>query len=69
MTILDDIAKIPRKHKNGFGGSKSVTSAYIDPIKLDATRIVAAAHHVSISGIIELALERLLADIKAEQSS
>jgi hypothetical protein len=68
MTIIEDIAKIPRKQKNGLGGDKTVTSVYIRPNILAATRIVATAHHVSISGVIELALERVLEDIKAEQS-
>ena len=66
MTIKDDIAKIPRKNKNGFTGHKTVTSVNIDPAKLDATRAMAKSHNVSISGIIELALDRLFADIERE---
>jgi hypothetical protein len=69
MTILDDIAKIPRKHKNGLGAIKTITSVYINPETLDATRVLAKQSSVSISGVIELALERLLADIMPEQSS
>jgi hypothetical protein len=63
MTIQDDIAKIPRKVKNGTGGIKTTTSVHIDPNKLDVARSIAKARNVSISGIIELALDRLIADI------
>jgi hypothetical protein len=66
MTIQDDIAKIPRKLKNGTGSIKTVTSVYVDPVKLNATRTIAKAHNVSISGIIELALDRLFSDIDRE---
>ena len=66
MTIQDDIAKIPRKLKNGTGGVKTVTSVYVDPAKLGATRNIAKSHNVSISGIIELALDRLFADMGRE---
>jgi hypothetical protein len=67
MALLDDIAKIPRKHKNGLGSIKIVTSVYINPVTLDASRTLAKQHNVSISGVIELASDRLLADVKAAQ--
>ena len=60
MTIKEDIAKIPRKLKNGTGGIKFVTSVYVDPAKLDAMRNIAKSHKVSISGIIELALAQAI---------
>jgi hypothetical protein len=63
MTLLDDIAKIPRKHKNGLGNIKTITSVYINPETLEAARAMAKQHNVSISGVIELALERLLAEL------
>jgi hypothetical protein len=69
MTILDDIAKIPRKHKNGLGNSKTITSVYINPITLDAARAMAKRHNVSISGFMELALDRLLADMEATKDA
>jgi hypothetical protein len=66
MSIRDDIARIPRKNKNGLGGHKTVTSVNIDPAKLELVRSIARARNVSIGGIIELALDRLLADIDHE---
>jgi hypothetical protein len=53
MAILDDLALIPRKHKNGTGNNKTVTSVYITPDKLDATRAIAKVHNVSISGVMD----------------
>lgn len=66
MTIQEDMAQIPRKQKNGVGRNKSVTSIYVDPIILDAMRAIAKANNVSISGVIELALTRLFADMDTE---
>jgi hypothetical protein len=66
MAILDDLALIPRKHKNGTGNNKTVTSVYITHDKLNATRAIAKVHNVSISGVMELALDRLFADIDRE---
>jgi predicted transcriptional regulator len=65
MTILEDIAKIPRKHKNGLGSTKIVTSVNINPVTLEAAKATAKRHNVSISGLMELALDRLLADMDA----
>jgi hypothetical protein len=65
MTVLDDIAKIPRKHKNGLDSIKSISSVYINPETLEAAKATAKRHNVSISGIMELALDRLLADVEA----
>jgi hypothetical protein len=64
MAIADDIAKIPRKHKNGLGNIKTITSVYVNPLTLDGARALAKAHNVSISGVMELALDRLLADME-----
>jgi hypothetical protein len=66
MSIKDDIAKIPRKNKNGLGDHKTVTSVNIDPAKLELVRSIARVCHVSISGVIELALDRLFAEIDRE---
>jgi hypothetical protein len=66
MSIQDEISKIPRKSKNGVSGHKTVTSVNIDPAKLELVRSIAKARHVSISGVIELALDRLMADIDHE---
>jgi hypothetical protein len=68
MTILENIAKIPRKHKNGLGSIKTITSVYIDPITLDAAKAKAKQYNVSIGGVMELALDRLLAATNTEQS-
>ena len=69
MTVLDDIAKIPRKHKNGLGSIKSISSVYINPETLEAAKATAKRHNVSISGFIELALDRLLADMEAAKEA
>jgi hypothetical protein len=69
MTILEDIARIPRKHKNGLGGTKPITSVYINPGTLDAIRAIAKQHKVAISGVMELALDRLLSDMDVEANS
>jgi hypothetical protein len=66
MSLNDDIAKIPRKNKNGVGSHKTVTSVNIDPAKLEFVRSIARVRHVSISGVIELALDRLFAEIDRE---
>ena len=65
MTILDDISKIPRKHKNGLGNIKTITSVYIKPETLEAAKATAKRHNVSISGFMELALDRLLAEVQS----
>lgn len=67
MTILDDIAKIPRKHKNGFGNIKTITSVYINPVTLDVAKAIAKQYNVSISGFMELALDRLLVEVMFER--
>jgi hypothetical protein len=66
MSIKDDIAKISRKNKSGLGGHKTVTSVNIDPAKLELVRSIARVRHVSISGVIDLALDRLFAEIDRE---
>jgi hypothetical protein len=66
MTIQDDIGKIPRKLKNGMGGIKITTSIHVDANKFDIARAIAKSRHVSISGVIELALDRLFAEIDRE---
>jgi hypothetical protein len=66
MSINDEISKIPRKNKNGVGDHKTVTSVNIDPAKLEFVRSIARLRNVSIGGIIELALDRLIADIDHE---
>jgi hypothetical protein len=66
MSLIDDIIKIPRKEKNGMSEGKSVASLYIDSKNMGAVRALAKQHHVAISGIVDIALVRLLADIKAE---
>jgi hypothetical protein len=69
MSILDDLAKIPRKHANGLGSVKSITSIYITPETLDAAKAIAKQYNVSISGFMELALDRMIADIKTASTS
>jgi hypothetical protein len=66
MTIKQDIANIPRKVKNGAGGIKTTASVHVDPVKLGVMRAMAKSYNVSISGIVELALDRLLTDIERE---
>jgi hypothetical protein len=69
MTVLDDFSKIPRKHRNGLGSNKSITSVYINPVTLEAARSTAKLHNVSLSGLMELALDRLLADVTTEEKA
>ena len=69
MTVLADISKIPRKHKNGLGNIKTITSVYVNPAALEAARSTAKLHNVSLSGLVDLALDRLLADIATEKAA
>jgi hypothetical protein len=69
MTILDEFEKIPRKHKNGLGHIKTITSVYIKPETLEAAKAIAKRYNVSISGFMELALDRLLAEVASINSN
>jgi hypothetical protein len=65
MSILDDIAKIPRKVKNGMNNNKAATNITIDATKLETVRAFAKANKVALSGVVELALDRLFLDVEA----
>ena len=69
MSIIDDIAKIPRKNTHGLSKYKSITSVYVNPDKMDEVKSIAKEHHVSISGILVFALDRLLADIETAKAA
>jgi hypothetical protein len=69
MSIIDDIAKIPRKNTHGLSKYKSITSVYVNPGKMDEVKSIAKEHHVSISGILVFALDRLLSDIETAKTS
>jgi hypothetical protein len=69
MSIIDDIAKIPRKNTHGLSRYKFITSVYINPDKMDAVKAIAKEHNVSISGILVFALDRLLADIETAKAT
>jgi hypothetical protein len=69
MTIIDDIAKIPRKNTHGLSRYKSIISVYVNPDKMDAVKAIAKERNVSISGILVFALDRLLSDIETAKTS
>jgi hypothetical protein len=69
MSIIDDIAKIPRKNTHGLSKYKSITSVYVNPDKMDEVKSIAKGHHVSISGILVFALDRLLSDIERAKAA
>ena len=68
MSIINDIAKIPRKNTHGLSKYKSITSVYVNPDKMDEVKSITKEHHVSISGILVFALDRLLADIETAKA-
>jgi hypothetical protein len=69
MSIIDDLAKTPRKNTHGLSKYKSITSVYVNPDKMDEVKSIAKEHHVSISGIMVFALDRLLADIETSKAA
>jgi hypothetical protein len=69
MSLIDDIAKIPRRNTHGLSKYKSITSVYVNPDKMDEVKSIAKEHHVSISGILVFALDRLLSDIETAKTS
>jgi hypothetical protein len=69
MSIIDDIAKIPRKNTHGLSKYKAITSVYVNPDKMDEVKSIAKEHNVSISGILVFALDRLLADIETAKAA
>ena len=69
MSIIDDLAKIPRKNTHGLSKYKSITSVYVNPDKMDEVKAIAKEHNVSISGILVFALDRLLADIETAKAA
>jgi hypothetical protein len=63
MSVPEDITKIPRKVKDGTTTNRVNVSIYIDHNTNEAFKAVAKEHRASISGLVELAMVRLLADI------
>jgi hypothetical protein len=63
MPLLEDIIKIPRKLKGGATANKINVTIYIDSNTNTDFKAVAKEYHTSVSGLIELAMIRILADI------
>jgi hypothetical protein len=68
MSVLEDIVKIPRKLKDGATANKVNVSIYIGSNTNEAVKAVAKERRISISGLVELAMVRILADIEAAKA-
>ena len=64
MTLLEQIREQPKKRKNVEVGMLGISNNVLSEL-----RSTAASYHVPMGRIAEIAIERLLTDIKAEQSS
>jgi hypothetical protein len=64
MTIVEQIEALPRKRANNDSGMLGISKELLGQL-----RQVAARHNASMGRVAEIAIERLLADIKAETES
>lgn len=67
MSLTATIKNIPRKEKNGASAYKATTTFYVKTENMKVLHALAKEHNAGVGGIVDIALERLFADITTEE--